>query len=377
MKLDGAFHRPDPDKESSLPLASAYRDWVKSRHIDVSNIRCRSCGMLVYEMKAGGALADDERLDARFTEPTIRALGRVLGDLANLGYDAVWRGLEASSVGAPHRRLRLFVTAWPHDPGTARMPANARLKRLASLPPIRPHGRAWAVWDEARDVWMLPDMDLFGEGSVFMDSWPKNGIMAAGRVYHVPASWLGEAGAPSGMPATPTASDPDHEGPNQRYGAGNPSLAGCIADTDLLYTPKATDGVFDSPMCSGRPVSRSTYLSTQTLLLDAPGRMSVEDEERRDRHQSEKRTRMLPTPGSQMSEHGGSVDPDVRRANKHMVNLTDEIDKGHEISLMATPSALYDSTKACNNGIARREKGRQLGLSDQMLMLGEDDRTDR
>jgi DNA (cytosine-5)-methyltransferase 1 len=31
----------------------------------------------------------------------LRALGRVLGDLADLGYDAEWRGLRASDVGAP------------------------------------------------------------------------------------------------------------------------------------------------------------------------------------------------------------------------------------------------------------------------------------
>ena len=41
-----------------------------------------------------------------------RGLDRVLGDLATLGYDAVWDGLPAAAVGAPHRRDRLFVVAW-------------------------------------------------------------------------------------------------------------------------------------------------------------------------------------------------------------------------------------------------------------------------
>lgn len=44
--------------------------------------------------------------------PVLRALGRVLGDLADLGFDAEWRGVQASDVGAPHRRLRIFVLAW-------------------------------------------------------------------------------------------------------------------------------------------------------------------------------------------------------------------------------------------------------------------------
>jgi DNA (cytosine-5)-methyltransferase 1 len=43
----------------------------------------------------------------------LRALGRVLGDLAELGYDAAWHGLRAADVGAPHGRWRVFVLAWP------------------------------------------------------------------------------------------------------------------------------------------------------------------------------------------------------------------------------------------------------------------------
>lgn len=46
-------------------------------------------------------------------KPSLRALGRVLGDLASLGYDAEWRGLRASDVGAPHQRFRVFIVAYP------------------------------------------------------------------------------------------------------------------------------------------------------------------------------------------------------------------------------------------------------------------------
>lgn len=46
---------------------------------------------------------------------TLRALGRVLGDLAELGYDAAWVGLRAADVGAPHGRFRVFVLAWPAE----------------------------------------------------------------------------------------------------------------------------------------------------------------------------------------------------------------------------------------------------------------------
>ena len=48
-------------------------------------------------------------------EPTLRALGAVLGDLADLGYDAEWSGVRASDAGAPHQRFRIFILAWPRE----------------------------------------------------------------------------------------------------------------------------------------------------------------------------------------------------------------------------------------------------------------------
>jgi DNA (cytosine-5)-methyltransferase 1 len=43
--------------------------------------------------------------------PVLRAAGAVLGDLADLGYDARWATVSAASVGAPHRRERVFIVA--------------------------------------------------------------------------------------------------------------------------------------------------------------------------------------------------------------------------------------------------------------------------
>jgi DNA (cytosine-5)-methyltransferase 1 len=42
-----------------------------------------------------------------------RGLGDVLGDLASLGYDAWWDCIPAAAVGAPHRRDRLWIVAYP------------------------------------------------------------------------------------------------------------------------------------------------------------------------------------------------------------------------------------------------------------------------
>ena len=43
----------------------------------------------------------------------LRALGAVLADLADLGFDAEWLLVSAAEVGAPHRRERVFIVAWP------------------------------------------------------------------------------------------------------------------------------------------------------------------------------------------------------------------------------------------------------------------------
>lgn len=40
-----------------------------------------------------------------------RGLGRVLGELASIGYDAEWDCIPAASVGAPHQRDRVFIVA--------------------------------------------------------------------------------------------------------------------------------------------------------------------------------------------------------------------------------------------------------------------------
>tara|TARA_R100000234_G_scaffold117971_1_gene97446 strand:- start:1058 stop:1891 length:834 start_codon:yes stop_codon:yes gene_type:complete len=44
-------------------------------------------------------------------------MGRVLGDLAEIGYDAEWEVLSAADVGAPHLRKRVFIVADADDAG--------------------------------------------------------------------------------------------------------------------------------------------------------------------------------------------------------------------------------------------------------------------
>jgi DNA (cytosine-5)-methyltransferase 1 len=58
-----------------------------------------------------------------------RGLDRVLGDLAELGYYAVWTSLRASEVGAPHRRERVFILGYRQEAASILTAAHARSER--------------------------------------------------------------------------------------------------------------------------------------------------------------------------------------------------------------------------------------------------------
>ena len=64
--------------------------------------------------------------------PVLRALGRVLGDLADLGYDCRWYGLRAADVGAAHGRFRVFLFAVPVDSDDQGLQGLAGQARTAS-----------------------------------------------------------------------------------------------------------------------------------------------------------------------------------------------------------------------------------------------------
>ncbi|WP_350347228.1 DNA cytosine methyltransferase [Agromyces sp. G08B096] len=74
--------------------------------------------------------------------PALRALGRVLGDLSDLGFDTEWVGLRASDAGAPHGRFRVFVVAHRRPSDTS-----GDGFRLVSTP--HDHDRADALGDFA------------------------------------------------------------------------------------------------------------------------------------------------------------------------------------------------------------------------------------
>ena len=59
-----------------------------------------------------------ENVAALFSGPSDRPgwwLGRILGDLAEIGFDAEWHGIRAGTVGLPQERDRIWLLAYPNE----------------------------------------------------------------------------------------------------------------------------------------------------------------------------------------------------------------------------------------------------------------------
>lgn len=98
----------------------------------------------------------------------LRALGAVLGDLADLRLHAQWIGLPASLVGAPHHRFRVFIIAHRQDS----VSDAAGLRLLARRRDPGPgasqtgHGRSEPPGhrpDHARTNWLTGQMERAGD----------------------------------------------------------------------------------------------------------------------------------------------------------------------------------------------------------------------
>ena len=60
---------------------------------------------------------------------THKYIGRIFGELAEAGYDARWCVLGADDVGAPHRRKRLWILAYPNTGHDNRAQEDVRARR--------------------------------------------------------------------------------------------------------------------------------------------------------------------------------------------------------------------------------------------------------
>lgn len=135
-------------------------------------------------------------------DSSVRALGAVLSDLADLGYDARWHGLRASDVGAPHTRYRIFIVAYPHRTGLPRLQNTQGTSQAARgghpIESIDAVAEVWGPFAEAIRRWELilgrsaPDVgEPRGDGSYRLSPQFSEWLMG------LPEGWV------TGVPGLP------------------------------------------------------------------------------------------------------------------------------------------------------------------------------
>ncbi|WP_454301129.1 DNA cytosine methyltransferase [Salana multivorans] len=159
------------------------------------------------------------------------AMARVVEGLASVGYVGAYRVLAASDVGAPHRRRRVFILAWPEADAAALTWPEADAAAL--------------TWPEA-DARLLPTpaVNDMGAGKTVeaWDEWTEKMRAAHGNGNGHGASLSIEA---LRLLPTPQAQLGDGRGsqpPAKRHAGGHtPTLADEVEH--LLPTPSAADGL--------------------------------------------------------------------------------------------------------------------------------------
>ena len=89
-----------------------------------------------------------------------RGLGRILGDLAEIGYDAQWHSIAAAQVGAPHKRERVWLVAYPN--GLSRLQADSLFMSIREGVAARDHACSLHWNATASPDWQIPERWLAG-----------------------------------------------------------------------------------------------------------------------------------------------------------------------------------------------------------------------
>jgi DNA (cytosine-5)-methyltransferase 1 len=188
----------------------------------------------------------------------LRALGAVLGDLADLGFDAEWVGLRASDTGAAHPRFRIFVLAWPaaHQSdviGSVRGSA-ARNRRAGSADEslsaqdanIESGEQRWPTGSgEAAGGWSRPEPG--GRGGVSAADPPGDGLGSQFAIGHRPE----ESAAKSNLPSV-------------ARGVGNRREQGRTEPAGIVGRP-------DAPGSGLEPVSDTSGVERRLAEVAGPG----------------------------------------------------------------------------------------------------------
>lgn len=193
-------------------------------------------------------------------QPALRALGRVLGDLADLGYDCRWYGLRAADAGAAHGRFRVFLFATPSDADVS------GLEGLADQAGAAPAGRRGHAESGALGPGLTllptPVVNDMGEGKTVehWDAWTDRMKAAVGN-----GNGHGKSLAIEAQRLLPTPVSDNSRGlPSASTDYASLANVACA----LLPTPRATDGTKGGP--NQRGSSGDLMLPSAVTLLPTP-----------------------------------------------------------------------------------------------------------
>lgn len=216
-------------------------DILRPHYVVIENVR----GLLSAKAHRGMEPVDATVGDGP-SGPVLRAAGAVLGDLADIGYDAQWATVAASAVGAPHRRERVFILAHPADADPMRL--QAHILAIGHEPELSRAGLpARAASHTPRDGWHegRPEPTGFigrsdaaqrGDGPVVLMPTPSAQDGNGGGRFNSDGHQSTLPGTVRDLLPTPEAKNA-HAGPDyarmQREGSGGHDLVTAIAYHDV------------------------------------------------------------------------------------------------------------------------------------------------
>lgn len=203
-------------------------------------------------------------------DPPMRALGRVLGDLACIRYDACWVRVRASDVHLCHSRARVFVVAWPSDEpesvGWIGITASGRKRAgrpIALLPTPAVNDMGSNKTPEEWDAWTATMRERHGNGNGHGPSLEieLQRLARKGDGFGRYAAAIGRHRAVVGRPAPEPTEQADEGGPRRsarfvEWMMGLPD--GWVTDPDLW------DGYL---MANGKPATPRHVRNLQLRML--------------------------------------------------------------------------------------------------------------
>jgi DNA (cytosine-5)-methyltransferase 1 len=227
-------------KRGGMTAGTRSNLWVEMREA-IATIRPR---LVVWENVRGAGSAEAASSleqcprcvgDPRDRGPVLRALGRVVGDLADLGYVGRFYGLRAADVGGAHGRFRYFLFATPADAHGAGRGEHGWPLAVRPQQPAAEHDGP----DVADGLTLLPTPTVSDTNGAGAHGDGGADLRTAVALLPTPRATRGGSHTESvALLPTPRATDGTKGGPNQRGSSGDLMLPSAV---HLLPTPEASD----------------------------------------------------------------------------------------------------------------------------------------